>query len=265
MTSRHVIPVSLLAALVVVGGLAKREAGQCASAGIPVSSVAAAKSIVVAKSAPTEAKATARARVVAAMRSEEHAVLPSRLNPEEGALLAEQVAVQLLVKDAALDLSPEQWSAFAAVTWHYQTVRQTFEATIATVSARDKFRLEIPAYPAAGDVLREKFYGELRERLGEGPADAIAGRAGAALEGYFGGFGVSVQTLDFAPNAGVTGTAGADYLVTRTARYWNSTDAREKLTLRRETHFSGQEDPNGERWGPYLALLATGGTELVGN
>lgn len=259
MTLRHVIPVTLLAALVVCGGLEKREAGECAFLGRPATAVVEPTAVV--PIAPMETTATSHASRVGAVRSDERAVWPSRLNPEEAALLAEQVAVQLLVKDAALDLTPEQWSVLAAVTWHYQTVRQTFEATIATVSAREKFRLEIPAYPAAGDALREKFYGELRERLGDDTAQAIAGRAGAALEGYFGGFGVSVQTLDFAPNAAVAGTAGADYLVTRTAQYWNSTDAREKLTLRRETHFSGQEDPNGDRWGPYLALLATGGTE----
>lgn len=259
MTLRHVIPVSLLAALVVCGGLEKRDARQCAAAGIPVPSVAGP--VVVARVAPTEAKTMAHVSRVEVALSDERTVGPAHLNPEEAALLAEQVAVQLLVKDAALDLTPEQWKVFAAVTWHYQTVRQTFEATIATVSAREKFRLEIPAYPAAGDALREKFYAELRERLGVDAAQAIAGRAGVALEGYFGGFGVSVQTLDFAPNAGVVGTIGADYLVTRTAQYWNSTDAREKLTLRRETHFSGQEDPNGDRWGPYLALLTTGGTE----
>lgn len=259
MTLRHVIPVSLLAALVVCGGLAKRDARECAASGLPVP--AAARPAVMARIAPTEAKAASHAIGFVERRSDARTMCPARLSPEETALLSEQVAVQLLVKDAALELTPEQWSVFAAVTWHYQTVRQTFEATIATVSARAKFRLEIPAYPAAGDALREKFYAELRERLGDDTAQAIAGRAGAALEGYFGGFGVSVQTLDFAPNAGMAGTSGADYLVTRTAQYWNSTDAREKLTLRRETHFSAQEDPNGDRWGPYLALLATGGTE----
>jgi hypothetical protein len=180
------------------------------------------------------------------------------LGAQDAALLAEQVAVQLLVKESALDLTPEQWTAFAAVTWHYQTVRQTFEATIATVSTREKSRLEIPSYPDAGDALREKFYAELSERLGDDTAQRIADRAGAALEGYFGGFGVGVQILDFAPNAGVT---GADYQVTRTAQYWNSANGRDRLTLRRETHFPVREDPNGDRWGPYLAVLATGGTE----
>ena len=257
MTLRHAIPAVLVAALAVGSGLGDQQVSVPASAGFfRASTPNRAGEVPSAPIMPAEAMV----RDVAVMRdrTDKGRAGLARLGAQDAALLAEQVAVQVLVKEAALELTPEQWSAFAAVTWHYQTVRQNFEATIAVVSAREKFRLEIPAYPAAGDALREKFYGELRERLGDDTAGAIAGRAGGALEGYFGGFGVSAQTLDFAPSASA---AAADYQVTRTARYWNSVDARGTLTLRRETCFPALEDPNGDRWAPYFALLATAGTE----
>lgn len=174
------------------------------------------------------------------------------LSPDGAALLSEQTVIRQLVKESDVSLTSAQWAELAAVTWQYQAVRQTFEATIATVSSRNPLRLEIPAYPAAGDALRERFYGELRARLGAEAAEAIASHAGTALEGYFGGFGVSVQTLDFGGDA-----TGAEGQVTRTAHYWNSADTRDALTLRRETHFPQLEDPTGERWGPFLTLLAS--------
>ncbi len=251
MTPRSTIPLLLLAAMIVVGG--GRRVGSSCAPGMPSvesdsamgESGAAVAQPVLRKVEPVDGSESTRSRAVAVVGG---------LSGESYAALAEQAAVRMAVSGAELDLTAEQWSALGAVTAHYQTVRQTFEATIATVSARDALRLDIPAYPAAGDALREKFFSELRERLGDAAADQIVQRAGVALEGYFGGFGVGVQTIEFSPGAVV---AAADYQVTRTAQYWNSVEDRAGLTLRRETYFPALEDPSGERWGPLLARLTS--------
>lgn len=260
MTPRQTISLLLMAALIVSGG-GRREGGACGSAAGCHTPTQPEREVAAVVAGETK---TAPAQIVwaAAARTRGEAAAAQELSGNGATMLAEQAAVQLVVKGAELDLTPEQWSSFAAVTGHYQTVRQAFEATIATVAGRENLRLEIPAYPAAGDALREKFYGELRVQLGEGASDMIVKRAGSMLEGYFGGFGVSVQRLDFTANPAA---AGADYQVTRTARYWNSVDARETLTFRRETYFPGLEDPTGERWGPFLALLAKHGAERAGS
>lgn len=247
MTPRPVVFASILTALA-VGWAVTREASQDAAGEGDVARVAA----------PAEVKAISTQAPTLETRAGQPGAAAFTVNPakvaslaaDAGALLAEQAAVQLLVKDADLPLTAEQWADFAAVTSQYQAVRQTYEATIATAVAGQPQRLEIPAYPAAGDALREKFYSALRERLGPATAEVIALRAGSALEGYFGGFGVGVQTLDFGADAAA---------VTRTAQYWNSTQARDTLTLRRETHFPQMEDPSGERWGAFLALLPARG------
>eukprot|EP01035_Chromulina_nebulosa_P005548 gene5548-7532_t len=197
MTPRQTIPLLLIAGLIVASG-GRRTGSVCSSAAgcltPPLTSPAAA---VPAATIATISTAQWVSGEVRHPRAEGEAM--RELRGDGVALLAEQVAVRHVVREVELDLTPEQWTALAAMTGHYQTVRQAFEATIATVSGRENLRLEIPAYPAAGDALREKFYAELRERLGEDVAAQIAQRAGAALEGYFGGFGVSVQTLDFSP------------------------------------------------------------------
>jgi hypothetical protein len=256
MTPRYTVPLLLMAGLILSGG-GRREASVCSSAAGCLMATRGAwePAETVARAAESVALGTT---VIAAGTEPAAAGARAGLSSDGAAILAEQVAVQLVVKGAGLDLTPEQWATLAAVTGHYQTVRQTFEATIAIVSRRNNLRVEIPVYPAAGDALREKFFGELRERLGETTAEQIAQRAGGALVGYFGGFGVGVQTLDFSPGAGA---AAGDYHVTRTARYWNNTEAREVLTLRCETYFPGLEDPTGERWAPFLALLANRGAE----
>ncbi|MCX6951187.1 MAG: hypothetical protein NTV51_03245 [Verrucomicrobia bacterium] len=257
MTARPVIiSASLLAAL--VAGLAwstkDRELPAASEA-----TTARAMPTIAPSGALTNSRPMVRGTVARVTSERARIELSPGLSPDGAALLSEQTVVRQLVKESEVALTSAQWAELAALTWQYQAVRQTFEATIATVSAQDPQRLEIPAYPAAGDALRERFYGELRERLGAEAAEAIASRAGTALEGYFGGFGVSVQTLDFGPGA------GAPSQVTRTAHYWNSTDSRDALTLRRETHFPQLEDPTGERWGPFLTLLATRTGEKAGS
>lgn len=161
--------------------------------------------------------------------------------------------LQALAPEGTLALTSDQWRALADVTLEFQAIRQAYEATLAQAVALDRgsYRLEIPAYPVAGDALRARFQAELRARLGETAAADIVAQLGGALEGHFAGFGVSTQTLDF-----IAAGADADYQVTRTVRFWNSLGAGERLTVRRETHFPGLEDPSGHTWGPFLSVLA---------
>jgi len=181
------------------------------------------------------------------------------LGVEGTGMVAEIVALQALARDTELELSPRQWTAFAAATTHIQAVRQAYEASIARVATREpgRFQVEVPAYPAAGDALRAKFHAELREQIGENTAAEILAQMGRALEGHFAGFGVGVQTLEF---AGASGGAANDYRVTRTVRFWNAVEGGERLTTRRETHFPRTEDPSGETWGPFLAALSAAGS-----
>lgn len=186
------------------------------------------------------------------------------LGAQEAASLAEQAALRLLARDSDLELTARQWTAFAAATAHIQTIRQAFEASLATVKQMPdgRCRMEIPAYATAGDALRGKLTAELIKQLGEETATEILATLGGKLEGYFGGFGVSVQTLDFAVSAGTA----ADFQVTRTVQYWNAVEGGSELRTRRETHFPGLEDPSGDVWQPFLARLAEGqrGTQRSG-
>lgn len=177
------------------------------------------------------------------------------LGADASALIAEQVALQLLARDCDLELSPRQWAALAAATAHLQAVRQAYEASLASVTRRDRgaYRLEIPAYPEAGDALRAQLHAAVREQLGPNTAEEVLARLGSAFEGHFAGFGVSVQTLDFTAAADAQEN---DYQVTRTLQYWNSVEGGDRLTTRRETHFPGLEDPSGHTWGPFLSVLA---------
>lgn len=201
--------------------------------------VAAGEPIVYFAAPPAPAKGTAEA-----------------LGAQEAADLAEQAALHLLARGSELELTARQWAAFAAATAHIQTIRQTFEASLATVKpmADGRYRMEIPAYASAGDALRAKLTAELVNQLGEETATEILATLGSKLEDYFGGFGVSVQTLDF---AAANGTA-AEMQVTRTVQYWNAIEGGTELRTRRETHFPGLEDPTGDAWQPFLARLAEG-------
>lgn len=178
------------------------------------------------------------------------------LGSHDATSLAEQAALRLLARDIDLELTARQWTAFAAATAHIQTIRQNFEASLAVVKQMPdgRYRMEIPAYAAGGDALRRKLTTELIKQLGEETATEILAALGGKLEGYFGGFGVSMQTLDFAASAG----AATDFQVTRTVRYWNAIEGGSELRTRRETHFPGLEDPSGEAWQPFLARLAEG-------
>ncbi len=194
-------------------------------------------------------------RVESRPADEERQRTPLRLSVDAASLLAEEVELRQLTA-VELPLSDEQWAEFAALTLHYQAVRQAFEATIARLSPAPGggYRLEIPAYPNAGDALRTRFQTELGERLGSVAATAIDAQLGDRLEGRFAGFGLAVQTLDFTP---APDGAEADYAVTRTITFWNRTAPLDRPTTRRETHFPGREDPTGHAWGPLLSVLAT--------
>lgn len=190
----------------------------------------------------------------AANRSEPVKAAPLQLSEEASALLAATCDLQLMAAGTEFALSAEQWTAFAKVALDVQAIRQTYEAQIATATrvSPGRYRVEIPVYAQTGDALRERFQASLRAALGETAAAAVIGGMGARLEGYFAGFGVSVQTLEIA--AGAHG-ARTDYEVTRTVQYWDSVAGRDELTTRRETHLPAWEDPAGERWGALLARI----------
>lgn len=176
------------------------------------------------------------------------------LSEEASAVLAATCELQLMAQGTGLELSSEQWTALAKVTLDLQAIRQTYEAEIATATrvSPGRYRVEIPVYARTGDALRERLQANLRAAVGESAAAAVAERLGPRLEGYFAGFGVSVQTLEI---VGDSRGAQADYEVTRTVQYWDSVAGRDELTTRRETHLPAWEDPAGERWGALLARL----------
>lgn len=179
---------------------------------------------------------------------------PYVLSADTTTLVAAMCDLQLLAHDSNLTLTSQQWSGFASVVVQAQAMRQVYEAQIATARevSPGQYRVEIPAYPAAGDLLREQFYAELRAELGPIAAAKVLAGLGERLEARFAGFGVSVQTLeitadpDGAPN---------DVQVTRTANYWNSVEGDDRVTTRREMHFPALEDPTGDRWSALLAMV----------
>ena len=180
--------------------------------------------------------------------------MPHQLSDDATALVAEMCDLQLLAHDTPLALNSRQWSVFAAVVLRNQAIRQNYEAQIATSKsvAPGQYRVEIPAYASAGDVLREKFNTELRTELGETTAANVLAELGDRLEGRFAGFGVSVQTLDI---TATSSGAPSDVQVTRTVTYWNSVEGSDRLTTRRETHFPAFEDPTGDSWSALLAMV----------
>jgi hypothetical protein len=180
---------------------------------------------------------------------------PLALTADATAVVVEQLALRQLAHELELPLSDEQWATFARIAAHHQAIRHAYEASIAVLrpSPEGRFQLEIPVYGDAGDALREEFYLSLDVELGPAPAAQIAALMGARLDGYFGGFGVSVQTLDF---DAAPGTPLDEYLITRTVRFWNQASDQERVLTRRESHLPAVEDPSGQQWGPFLALLA---------
>lgn len=162
--------------------------------------------------------------------------------------------LQLMASEAELDLTAKQWSAFAAAVVQMQAVRHHYEAQIATVHelAPNRYRLDIPAYASAGDELRRQFVSELESALGREAATEVMDKLGRKLESRFAGFGVGTQTLEI---TGDPTRAPNDVQVARTAKFWNSIDGADWVTTRKEVHFPGAEDPTGENWNAFLALL----------
>lgn len=199
------------------------------------------------ETAETSVDATAAADAPVSLRVEQ-------LSASESAQFAALCDLHLLAADVDLDLTTKQWSVLAEIVVQAQAVRHTYEARIAAVAeiAPGRFRLEIPAYAAAGDELRRQFLDDLRRSLGQETAAEVWTQLGRKLEGRFAGFGVSAQTLEI---TGDPAHAPGDVQVERVARYWNSVDATERVTTRREIHFPLAEDPTGEEWNALLALV----------
>lgn len=183
---------------------------------------------------------------------------PSRLTPDAAVNFATLCDLRLLAADTALELSDAQWRELAALVAEFQAVRSNYEADIAAVTslAPDRHRLEIPAYPEAGDELRRRFEDELIGRLGSTAAVAVRENLGRQIEARFAGFGVSSQVLEITSRPG---TGRRDLEVRRTARYWNSIEGKDRLTTRRDVFFPASEDPTGERWDALLALIGKAG------
>ncbi len=248
-----------LTTLLVVGGLMVRVWLPPAAnlAGLNHKTVAVRTVALI--SAPL-AKATASVTPADAPVSADNiaAMHPQQLSAEDNLLVAEMCDLQLMAQGTDLALDSSQWSALAAVVLRTEAVRHAFEAQIATskVIAPGRYRLEIPAYATAGDVLREQFAVELCAQLGEPVAMDVIAKLGDRLEGRFAGFGVGVQTLDIvAPPGGEPN----DVQVMQTATYWNSVEGGDRVTTRREIHFPGLEDPTGDTWGALLAMVNAAG------
>lgn len=177
----------------------------------------------------------------------------AKLSPDDASLVLEQIALRQLAEDSGLVLSDADWTTLAAIVAELQAARQAYEATIATVIARQEqtYRVVVPAYPQAGDQLRTLLEAELGSQLGVETAVTVMEKLGSALERHFAGFGVSAQTLDFSPDS----SEANRFWVQRTATFWDSQVDGEKLVTRREVLLPHVEDPTGLRWAPFLALL----------
>ncbi|MBX3738006.1 MAG: hypothetical protein KF715_15020 [Candidatus Didemnitutus sp.] len=218
------------------------------AAGAPASGLAADKIVVF--ETPAAVADTDGASGLSAARVVE------QLPASESAQFATLIELQLAATDMNLDLdlTTKQWQAFAAAVVQAQAVRHNFEATIATATeiAPGRYRIDIPAYAAAGDELRRQFMADLERGLGRDAATEVTQAFAHRFEGSFAGFGVSAQTLEV---TGDPARGSANVEVSRTVRYWDSADGRERMTTRREVHFPSDEDPSGERWNALLALV----------
>jgi len=173
---------------------------------------------------------------------------------EDAALFGVACDLQLMAEGTNLQLSGRQWTALATVVAELQAVRRNYEAGIAQVRevAPGRYRLEIPAYPEAGDELRRRFHAELQTALGAEVAAELNAKLGSRLEGHFAGFGVGNQTLEI---VGDPLHAPEAVQVERVARYWNSREGGDRVTTRREVNLPAIEDPVGESWPALLALV----------
>lgn len=188
---------------------------------------------------------------------------PLPLSRDGASLLVDELALRQLAHAADLELTAQQWTDLAIVTSYYQAVRQAHEAGIAEVSCvgERRFRMRIPPYPEVGDALRDDFFAAVRGHLGDAAAERVVRQIGHTLEGYFGGFGISAQTLEFVGE----GSGAPDYLVTRTVTFWNRVANEDRLSTRSEFHVPAAEDPTGRTWGPFLSLLSNYDRQKAGS
>lgn len=162
---------------------------------------------------------------------------------EENAALAELIGLQQMAEGTGLELAPEQWVALAQVTRRTQVVRGAVEAELGAVQlvAPGRWRMDVPGYVETGAAMRARFFLEMGEVLGKSVAADVIDKLGPALEGYFAGFGVSLQTLDIVDDP--RGGAG-EWIVTRTVAYSKDAASGEQVAVRRETFFAGR----GNSW-----------------
>ncbi len=160
---------------------------------------------------------------------------------EENAALAEVIGLQQMAVGTGLELAPEQWVALAQVTRRAQAVRGAVEAEIGAVQvvAPGRWRMDVPGYVETGAAMRARFFLEMGDVLGKRVAAEVIDKLGPALEGYFAGFGVSLQTLDIVDDP--RGGEG-EWIVTRTVAYSKDATSGEQIAVRRETFFAGRRD-----------------------
>jgi hypothetical protein len=182
------------------------------------------------------------------------------LTADANELVTAMCDLQLLADGTGLVLESEQWSALAKVVLQLQAVRHEYEAQIATLTVigRDRFRVEIPAYAVAGDLLRERLAVELQTELGETATHEVWTRIGRKLAGRFAEFGGNEQTLEI-----TTDPAGslADTQVVRTVQFRGEGMQGERVTTRREISFPVVEDATGDSWRALLAMVVEAGME----
>ncbi len=161
---------------------------------------------------------------------------------EENAVLAETIELQQMADGTGLELAPEQWAALAEVTRRMQVWRGVVEAEIGAVQviAPGRWRMDVPGYVETGAGMRARFFGEIDHVLGSSVAAEVIDKLGPAFEGYFAGFGVSLQTLDI---SGDERGSEVEWQVTRTIAYSKDVTSGDQVTVRRETYFAGHEDP----------------------
>lgn len=156
---------------------------------------------------------------------------------EENALVAEMVGLRQMAVGTGLELAPDEWVKLAQVTRRMQGVRSAVEAEIGAVSAvaPGRWRMDVPGYVEAGAAMRARFFGEIGEVLGTNVAVEVIDKLGPAFEGYFAGFGVSLQTLEIVGGE-------REWRVTRTVAYSKEANGGEQMAVRRETFFAGEEE-----------------------
>ena len=102
-----------------------------------------------------------------------------------------------VLRDSALQLTPEQQEKVVQAFSTYAEVRQQWEADNASVqqSGNGMLRISIPPYQEAGEKMKDLLYQEITDTIGADRLDAFSEAMGAHVEVGFAGFGQAYQEL----------------------------------------------------------------------